>query len=273
MEARIILVYCLCDDVLKAQNHKEDSQCTLGDAEIMTVAIVAALYCGGNYVTSMEFLSEHNYLCHRMGRSQFSVRLNRVAHYLLTIFQLLGEHWKEASDEDIYIVDTYPIAVCDNIRIPRSKIYKEEEYRGYKASKRRYFYGLKIHIMVTKDGYPVEFFLTPGSFDDTRGLDSFHFDIPVGSMILGDKAYNLYRVEDDLDELGIKLRPARKKNLKRQETGWFRYLQNLHRKIVETYGSMIERLLPKSIHATNARGFEIKVVLFILAASINSLPI
>lgn len=272
MEARIIQVYCLNDDVLKAQNHHEDSQCGLCDAEIMTIALVGVLYYGGNYVQAMDFLVDHNYIRHGMSRGQFSVRLNRIAHYFLTVFQYLSEHWKAQNEEDIYLIDTYPIPVCDNIRIPRSRIYREEAFRGYKASKRRYFYGLKIHIMVTKEGHPVEFFLTPGSFDDTSGLDSFTFDVPPGSLIIGDKAYNLYRVEDDLDELGIQLRPVRKKNLKRQEPGWFKYLQNLYRKIVETTGSMIERLLPKSIHATNAQGFELKVVLFILAVSINALP-
>ena len=68
--------------------------------------------------------------------------------------------------------------------------------------------------------------LTSGSFDDTSGLDSFTFDVPSGLLIIGDKAYNLYRVENDLDELGIQLRPVRKKNLKRLEPGWFKSLQN-----------------------------------------------
>jgi len=34
---------------------------------------------------------------------------------------------------------------------------------------------------------------------------------------------------------------------------------------------LIERLLPKSIHAVTAQGFELKVALFVLASSINFL--
>jgi len=48
-------------------------------------------------------------------------------------------------------------------------------------------------------------------------------------------------------------------------------MQHAIRKIVETTGSLIERLLPKSIHAVTARGFELKVALFVLASSINFL--
>ena len=51
------------------------------------------------------------------------------------------------------------------------------------------------------------------------------------------------------------------------------YLQAYFRKGVETVGSMIERLLPKSIHATNAAGFELKVALFVLAASIDCIQL
>lgn len=36
-------------------------------------------------------------------------------------------------------------------------------------------------------------------------------------------------------------------------------------------GSLIERILPKSIHAVIAKGFELKVALFVLASSINFL--
>jgi len=39
-----------------------------------------------------------------------------------------------------YIIDSFPVPGCDNIRIERCKIYTEEEYRGYIASKKRYFY-------------------------------------------------------------------------------------------------------------------------------------
>ena len=43
------------------------------------------------------------------------------------------------------------------------------------------------------------------------------------------------------------------------------------RKVIETTGSRIERLLPKSIHAVTAKGFELQVALFVGACSINFL--
>jgi len=269
MDSRIILVYCLCDDMLKALNHREDPQCQLCDAEIMTIAIVAGLYFGGNYALSRTFLKEQGYIPNMLGKSRFSRRLHRVKHHFLTLFNVLAQMWKELNEAGIYILDTFPVAVCDNIRIASCKIYQGEDYRGYKPSKKRYFYGLKIHLMVTKDGQPVELFLTCGAFSDTSGLEVFDFDLPQGAVVIGDKAYNYYLIEDQLRECGIELRPIRKKNSHRQLPPWIEYLQHHYRQMVETAGSMIERLLPKSIHATNAQGFELKVALFGLASSIN----
>ncbi len=101
------------------------------------------------------------------------------------------------------MIDSLPIAVCDNIRIPRAKIYSKEDFRGYQASKKRYFYGLKIHLMVTQDGQPVECFLTHGSFGDVDALKYYAYELPDGSIIYADKAYNDYEIEDLLKESSI----------------------------------------------------------------------
>ena len=45
-------------------------------------------------------------------------------------------------------------------------LYQGKSWRGMIASKHRYFYGLKLHLMVTEAGVPVKFFLTPGSFSN-----------------------------------------------------------------------------------------------------------
>jgi len=47
------------------------------------------------------------------------------------------------------------------------------------------------------------------------------------------------------------------------------FVQSYHRKRVETAGSLIEQLLPKSIHAVTSQGFELKVALFVIASSLN----
>lgn len=215
MDTQTILVYCLCDDTFKVLRHREDAQRRMSDAEVMTVALVAALYYGGNFVDAGEMLSEHGYIPMMLSRGRFNSRLHRVKHLLLSLFALVSEHFKTMNEESVYILDRFPISACDNYRIPRSKRYRGESYRGFQASKKRYFYGLKVHLLVTPHSEPVEFFLTPGSTGDVEGLDLFDFDSPAGSQIIGDKAYNDYELEDVLLAANLHLLPMCRRNSKR----------------------------------------------------------
>jgi hypothetical protein len=271
MDSQIIAVYCLCDDMLKGLHHYEDPQSQMSDAEVMTTALVAALDFGGNLEKSRAHLQEYGYIPNMLKKSRFNRRLHRIAGLFLTLFSLLGEIWKELNASSIYIVDSFPVAACDNYRICRSHLYRGEVWRGYQASKHRYFYGLKIHLLITEHGQPVEFFLTPGSYSDTSALKDYLFDLSQGSKVTGDKAYTDYDVEDVMNEAHVHLCPLRKKNSLRPMPPWVKYLMSSYRKMIETTGSLIEQLLPKHIHAVTSRGFELKVALFVLACSINYL--
>ncbi len=113
------------------------------------------------------------------------------------------------------------------IRIRRCRIYPLEEeeghdddtpkekksFRGYIASKRRYFYGfLRVHLVVTGAGEPVEFALAAGSEADVAVFKELELDLPEGSIIFADKAYTDYDYEDLLGEVGLHLKAQRKKN-------------------------------------------------------------
>ena len=270
MDDKIIATFCLCDDLLKAIHHQEDRQCQMNDAEIMTTAFIAALFFRGNHESARAMLQQHGYIPHMVSKSRFSRRLHRIKDLFIILFDLLGQIWKTLNTDSIYVIDSLLIAVCDNIRIRRSKIYSDENFRGYQASKKRYFYGLKIHLMVTQDGQPVECFLTHGGFGDVDALKYYAYELPNGAIIYADKAYNDYEIEDLLKEVDhLQLLPMRKKNSKRVLPPCISFVQSYHRKRVETAGSLIEQLLPKSIHAVTSRGFELKVALFVIASSLH----
>jgi hypothetical protein len=125
---------------------------------------------------------------------------------------------------------------------------------------------------VIKDGQPVECFLTLGSYSDGCMLKTFRCDVPEGGHIYADKAYHDYGMEDVLLEAShMQLYPSRQKNSTRTLPPYIAYVQHHYRKRIETVGSLIERMLPNTIHAVTATGFEVKVCLFVLAYSINCL--
>jgi len=94
MDDKIIVTFCLCDDLLKAIQHQEDRQCHMNDAEIMTTALVASLFFRGNHESARTMLKQHGYIPHMLSKSRFSRRLHRIKDVFIIFFNLLGKIWK-----------------------------------------------------------------------------------------------------------------------------------------------------------------------------------
>lgn len=121
-------------------------------------------------------------------------------------------------------------------------------------------------------GYPIEFIIAPGSFNDVKVIKDFEIDLPSGSILYGDAIYNDYEYEDLLKEsMNIKLLVIRKTNSKRPHEPWITAMINHFRKNIETIFSKITNHFPKKIHATTAKGFHLKVVCFIMSHAISCL--
>jgi hypothetical protein len=277
MDTDVVALYCFTDDLLRASSHSEPPQRSMTDAEVITTALVATRLFGGNFATARAYLRKEGYIPDMLSESQYNRRLHRATPLLRWLFRQIARIHKQKTEEDIYLIDSFPASVCKNIRIPQTRIYgaeegPNEEFRGYIASKDEYFFGVKVHLLVTAEGHPVEAFLTPGARNDTRAMKQFQFNLPSGSVVIGDKAYNDYNFEGLLSEAAsIDLRPLRRKNSTREEPAYVEYIQHTYRKQIETTGSDFERQLPNSIHAVTAEGFELKVFLFVLAVSFGAL--
>jgi hypothetical protein len=190
MDDHLLAIYGVCHDFLKALHHREDRQQKMTDAEVMTTALVAMRFFGGNCEQARALLGTTPYRPMLLSRRRLNRRLYPLQSLFATLFALLGQTWKELHGESIDIIDSFPVAVCDSYRIPHAHIYDQEAYRGSIASQKRDVYGLKLHLLVPPQGHPVECFLPPGASSDVRALRSFPFDIPDGSVIYADKAYH-----------------------------------------------------------------------------------
>jgi hypothetical protein len=69
---RIVAVYCLCDDMLKALQHEDDAQCQMTTAEVLTTTIVAALDYAGNLEKARRMLQRQGYIPNLLSKSRFS---------------------------------------------------------------------------------------------------------------------------------------------------------------------------------------------------------
>ena len=145
--------------------------------------------------------------------------LHQLHPWLEMLVDLLAEVWIVSIEDDEEVelaLDTFPIPAYDNIRIPRCRLFQGEAYRGYIASKRRYYYGLKLYLLADRYGHVVHFFFTPTRVADVSMLSAFPRErLSEENITYADKAYNQYAFEDFLQTTERTLLPIRKKNPKR----------------------------------------------------------
>ena len=94
MDSQIVAIFCPCDDVLKGLHHREDRQCQMGDAEVMTTSVVSAVFFRGNMETARTLLKEPGDIPTMLEKSRLNRRQHRTAELLLTVCNLLAAFWK-----------------------------------------------------------------------------------------------------------------------------------------------------------------------------------
>lgn len=107
-------------------------------------------------------------------------------------------------------VDSCPLAVCKNIRIPRNKVFKGIATRG--KSSMGWFFGFKLHIIVNEVGELLSFQVTKGNVNDRVPVK----DLCKGlsGKLFGDKGYLSKKLFEELYEEGVQLITNVRSNMK-----------------------------------------------------------
>lgn len=255
---KVVKIFCLIDDLLKGLGHKEAVRIKASDSKVITTALVSALYFGGHQDNARGFMQMTGLCPQMLDKSRFNRRLHRLEPLLFSLFFQIGQYLKDIMGADSYVIDSFPVAVWGNIRISRSKILKGKQWRGRQSSMRRYFYGVKVQVLTTGQGIPVEFGFVPGCESDVQALKKLpSLSVAPESCIYGDAAYTDYGVEDDMLEAdGVHLKISRKSKSKRPDAPYARFLKEQNRKRIETSFSGIKNLFLRKIHAVNIRIFD-----------------
>ena len=260
-EYEIIALFCHLDDFCKA--HKlHDSRREMTDSEVLLTALIAARAFRGNLSLACKFLKENKYCPHMLSKSRFNRRIHQFPEWLW--LEVMKTFCFERNVQE-HIVDSFPIQTCRMARRYRSNLFVGDQYLGYNAAHKQWYVGLKVHLISTAKGNPLSFIISPGSEHDLTALKIM--EIPLGreSILYGDKAYTDYEWEEELKaERDIELIAQRKSNSKRRHPEKVEKRRAKVRKFIETAISGIIRLMPRWIQAVTAKGFELKLVLFVV---------
>ncbi|UAW63663.1 IS982 family transposase [Mycoavidus sp. HKI] len=110
----------------------------------------------------------------------------------------------------ISIVDSTPIAVCDNLRISRHRVFDGLAARG--KSSTGWFFGFKLHAVINHQGELLGLRFTPGNIDDRKPVpDLVH---SLFGKLYADKGYISRKLAQSLEDLGVALVTKVRRNMK-----------------------------------------------------------
>ena len=278
-DVKIITAYCIIDDVLKGLGHESHPLAGVTDAEVLTVAVVSAMYFQNHHERTLFVLKGMKYLTKPLSVSRFSRRLHALGQWLEYITELVGTLLAQGCAELAFIEDSIPVPVCKRVRAVRCKklpivaIIDGKRlqplaycgYCGYCAAKKEKFFGWRLHLVCTREGLPVAFQMLPGGWHDLTPVHELTFNLPPGSRVYGDKAFNSKATEQALLEEGsIHLVPVRRADM---QPNTFEEWCDLrwYRPAIETLNSQLESMGIQRLHARTNQGFSLKVLASILA--------
>jgi hypothetical protein len=162
----------LCEEFLKATGHRDDPQVLLSPAEVMTIALAAAAFFGGNIEASRSLLDEYGYIEKAISKSRFNRRLHAIDSSLWhVLFDLLAPRSSSNAipSKPTWWIPCRWLLATNRPHPPLQALSSTRARRGFPrlhCSKRRYFYGLRVQLVTTRAGEPVEFCLAAASEAD-----------------------------------------------------------------------------------------------------------
>jgi hypothetical protein len=230
--------------------HRQRPFCRLSVCEIMTVLI------GFQMIGGQNFKQYYKDTVLQFHRPEFPAlvsynRFTEVAPVAIIPLMLFLKFRIDMSLEtSIYVIDSTPLRVCMNLRIPRHRVFKETAARGKTSTGR--FYGFKLHLVINHVGELTAVHITSGNTDGRK---------PVRVMVkhlkgklFGDRGYISKILAEDLLEQGLELITTLRKNMKKKDIPLSDRILLRKRAVVETVNDLLKNFfqIEHSRHRSSA---------------------
>ena len=263
----IVTAYVVIDKTMAALGHRDDVRAKASDAEVLTVAVVAAKYFQSHLARALQVMRLGHYLSGPLSVSRFNRRLHALRGWLALALDTLGALFATG---EAFLIDSMPVPVCRRARAGRCRKVRGAAFCGYCAAKREKFFGWRLHLVCTTAGVPVAFDLVPGGLHDLTPIHELTYGLPEGAAVYGDKGYNAGDDEASIaDATGVRLVPIRRANMR--PNSWADKLAlRAYRKRIEALFSQLEAMGVQRLRARANPGLLLKLHASLLAATITN---
>ena len=215
---------------------KRGPSCGLSSSEIMTIVID---FHQEGYRNFKDYYLKH--VCLDLGGEfpnlpSYNRFVELMSGVLLPLTAYLQSRYGKCTG--ISFVDSTAIAVCHNRRIRRHKVFKDLAARG--KTSMDWFFGFKLHLIVSDQGELLAAFLTPGNMDDREPLPQMTQDL--FGKLFGDRGYISQKLFEQLFAQGLELITSIRKTMKNSLMKLEDKLLLRKRYIIETINDQLKNI-------------------------------
>jgi hypothetical protein len=259
LDALIVTAFCAIDDALRAclagkPLRRRGPQPVLADSEVLTMELVGEYLGLDQDAKIFSYFRRHYAHFFPPLRHLHRTTFVRQAANLWQLKARLWQHFLRGIelDQQVSIIDSFPVAVCRFARARRCHRLRELSAYGRDEMIKQTFFGLRLHLRVCWPGVIVSLKVAPANVGEAAIAE----DLLAGveGYALGDRNYWKPELTASLQSQGLQLlAPFRKAS--REKKPWPRWLVNTRRRIETVIGQLVERFHCKQVWARDAWHF------------------
>ena len=250
---RSLYKFCAPDEL----NHRKNvDQVKISDSSILAMLI---------WQTEIGIESQRRFCKFFVGLSHS--RFNRRARMLLPLMRCIRQDWNQEvkTAGEFLIIDSFPVPVWQPVRNYRVKIFRGIADIGYKATKKIYYYGFKVHALVSDDGYVLDYAVTRASVHDAKETVELMINAhPINNYLLGDEGYLGKDLAAELKGMGYVLWTPYRRNMECAKKHNDHQLMAI-RRTIESDFSLLSYYNAENNRARSLAGFQQRLEIAILA--------
>jgi hypothetical protein len=245
----IIELYCIVDEFYQQferelmssslEGGRRHRQPRLSKSEVMTLLIWFHIQRGHDF--------RHFYCTHVLGRmrgdfpqlvsyNRFIELVPRVMIYLIAFQMTLSV----GVATGVSFVDSTTLSVCRNQRIRAHKVFKGVAARG--KTSMGWFYGFKLHLVISEQGHILGWILTPGNTADNDVDVVTRLCRGLLGKLFGDKGYISKELTKALATQGLELITKVRRNMKNKLLRLSDAYMLRKRAIIETINDQLKNI-------------------------------
>lgn len=194
IKEQLVLLYCTVDDLLKKQSsngewRRSNHKPRLTDAEVLVIALMQSYFRTDTLKRTYLLVRANDPTAfkHLPSYKQWLARLHQLSEQTGAMIFSVPLAVEDVAEE-IYLIDSYPVKMCEEIRHGRVNLLRDEGAYFGKTSK-GWFFGFKLHVLTTLKGKIICAILTNGNVDDREGARILAQYLEEGSLCVADLGY------------------------------------------------------------------------------------